>query len=451
MRILFTSDLHALPEAFRGFAATLKAFDAGVIAGDLLDDYVGDEELARMFRLSPDDFLEELAEPEETLDDRLAAWKRSPAHTHMVRGLEQKEQEIKSVLRQAGRPVLAVRGNHDVTALATEGPFRNIHGERVEIDGVPFVGYGWVGRELDPERQMDGFGAVERMIDASTVLVTHCPPYQVAGEVGRSGIICSVGSRALAASLRRRRPRFHLFGHSHSSAGIHGSSINGAYPHVRHFFGIDTVTGQAWVEKDRTRPRPIWVQAAEDADGAEELIDLETLERNEMRAQRANDMRLHGTWYHDDGRLADGRRFIALGRHEYYAAFAARLSDELGTEVYLLDYMIWLDLERPHKSLLYFIEAAERIDINLQGISREDLHRATVGASRLAIDRRDLGLPYMTSWEINQVYWGGHLHKAWWHTGGSMSRQDVHDAMDGKASMERIVEGPAGLGPGGAG
>ena len=258
MRILFTSDLHALAEAYRGFAATLKAFDVGVIAGDLLDDYVGDEELARMFKLSSDDFLEELPDPEDTLDDRLEAWKNSTARAHMVRGLEQKEREIKVMLAEAGKPVLVVRGNHDVSPLSSEGFFHNIHLKRIEIEGVPFVGYGWLGRELDPERQMDEFSQVEPLLDEDTILVTHCPPYQVLDTAGRGGLTYGVGSKALAASLERVRPRFHLFGHSHSSAGIKGSNVNGAYPHTRHFFGIDTVTGETWAERDKACPRPVW-------------------------------------------------------------------------------------------------------------------------------------------------------------------------------------------------
>jgi Icc-related predicted phosphoesterase len=444
MRILFTSDLHALLEAYRGFSATLKSFDMGVIAGDLLDDYVGDEELARMLDLSPDDFLEELPDPDETLDDRLQAWKISPQHEYLVRGLDEKEREIKAVLGGADKPVLVVRGNHDLSPLSSEGNFHNIHLKRLEVGGVPFVGYGWLGRKLDPERQMDEFDKVEPLVDRNTVLVTHCPPHQVLDVADRGGSTPGIGSVKLARAVERVRPRFHLFGHSHESAGIQGSSINGAYPRVGHFFGIDTETGSVWIERDKTRPRPIWVQEADDSGDAEELVDLETIERNQMREKRRADMRAHGTWYRDNGEPADGRRFIALGRHEYYKEFAQRLSRELGTEVYLLDYMIWLDLNSPHRSLLYFIEAADRIDINLQGISKEDLRRATVAAARLALDRRDLGLPYMTSWEVNQVYRGGHLPKAWWHTGGSMSAQEASEAMGGRVRLDRIVEETGG-------
>ena len=40
MRILFSNDLHGLIEAYQGFSQTLMSFDLGVIAGDLLDEYV---------------------------------------------------------------------------------------------------------------------------------------------------------------------------------------------------------------------------------------------------------------------------------------------------------------------------------------------------------------------------------------------------------------------------
>ena len=260
MRILFTSDLHSRTEAYRGFAATLESFDAGVIAGDLLDDYIDDRELAEIFRASPDDFLEELFSPEATLDDRLEAWRKSPAHSYQVDGLMKKEREIKAILNEARKPVLVVRGNHDCSPLASEGFFQNIHLRRVEVEGVPFVGYGWIGRELDPERQMDGFDHVESLIDSRTVLVTHCPPFQVLDVPGSGGESCSVGSRALAEAVKRARPRLHLFGHIHASAGISGTSVNGSYPRVTRFFGIDTVSGALWVENDGTRaagPDPI--------------------------------------------------------------------------------------------------------------------------------------------------------------------------------------------------
>ena len=253
MRVLFTSDPHALPEAFRGFAAALASFDVGVISGDLLNDYVSDEELIRMLHLSPDDFLEELPDPDATPDDLLEKWRTSAQRDYLLRGLEEKEREMKLVLGTANKPVLVVRGNHDLSPFTSEDLFRNIHLRKVEIGGVPFVGYGWLGRELDPERQMDDFDKVEPLIDGSTILVTHCPPAGVLDGAGRGGRMQGVGSEALATALKRTPPRFHLFGHSHASAGSRGTSINGAYPDLGHFFGIDTETGRIWRVRNRAR------------------------------------------------------------------------------------------------------------------------------------------------------------------------------------------------------
>jgi Icc-related predicted phosphoesterase len=437
MKILLASDLHSLPRAFEAFAETLKRYDAGIIAGDIVDEYVPDEQLIQMLGLHPDDFLDELPAPDETADDIVKRWKESEQSEYLRRGLIIKEQEAKDIFNKAGKPVLIVPGNHDVTDWKTDRNVINIHLKRFILDGIPVVGYGCLDGGLEPELQMRLLNKVRRLVDCTTVFVTHMPPYSFRDF---DDYQVSFGSKKLAEFIATRRPLYHVFGHAHSAAGVQGNSINACYPETRAFFGLDTETGEVRVERDPSRPRPIWVQEADDAKDAEELVDVETLERNQMREERTKDMLARGSWYHDDGRPVDGRRFIALGRHEYYKAFAHRLSEQLGTEVYLLDYMIWLDLEDPHGSLLCFIKAAERIDINLQGISKEDLRRATVEAVRLALDRRDLGLPYMTSWEINQVYWGGHLHKAWWHSGESMSKQEAHEAMGEKVSFDRIVE-----------
>lgn len=74
-----SSDLHGLNEAYQGFSDSLKDFDVGVIAGDLLDEYLPDEDLMRMLDLTPGDFLEDPPSPTDTLDDRLQAWREPPA------------------------------------------------------------------------------------------------------------------------------------------------------------------------------------------------------------------------------------------------------------------------------------------------------------------------------------------------------------------------------------
>jgi Icc-related predicted phosphoesterase len=249
VRILFTSDIHGIPDIYSKFADVLRKYDVGIIAGDLIDEYISDEDLMRMLNLSRDDFVEELPEPGDTLDDRLEAWRGSPQHAHLMRGLQIREQEFKGILQRAGKPVLVVPGNHDRTALTTDGLFSNIHMIRLDVDGVRFVGYGWIGSNLDPERQMARFHEVETFIDSTTVLVTHCPPFGTLDSTeDRAGMINRIGSRTLAEAVRRRKPAFHLFGHVHASAGFSANSVNGSYPNVSHFFGIETGSGGVWTE-----------------------------------------------------------------------------------------------------------------------------------------------------------------------------------------------------------
>ncbi|MCK7490732.1 MAG: hypothetical protein MZW92_02320 [Comamonadaceae bacterium] len=50
------------------------------------------------------------------------------------------------------------------------------------------------------------------------------------------------GAWHCAGLVDRRRPRLHLFGHIHQAFGIEGTSVNGAYPHSRKFFAVDSET-----------------------------------------------------------------------------------------------------------------------------------------------------------------------------------------------------------------
>ena len=69
MKLVLASDLHSLPRAFEQFTETLKRYNVGIIAGDIVDEYVPDQQLIEMLNLSPDDFLDELPAPEETADE----------------------------------------------------------------------------------------------------------------------------------------------------------------------------------------------------------------------------------------------------------------------------------------------------------------------------------------------------------------------------------------------
>jgi hypothetical protein len=68
------------------------------------------------------------------------------------------------------------------------------------------------------------------------------------------------------------------------------------------------------------------------------------------------------------------------------------------------------------------------------------LHRATVGAAGLKESRRALGIPYMTSWEINQVFWTPELRsRTWWHLAGEQTLEQAYGALGGQIDRERLV------------
>ena len=253
MKILLTSDLHSLPRAFELFTKTLKSYDAGVIAGDIVDEYVPDQQLMEMLHLSPDDFLDELPAPDENADDLLKRWKEGEQNEYLKQGLMIKELEAKDIFNAAGKPVLVIPGNHDATDWASDRNVINIHMKRVVIEGVPFVGYGCLDGGLEPERQMRLLRKVRRLVDHETVFVTHIPPY---GTRDFDDYQVSFGSKSLTKLVARRRPRYHIYGHTHSAFGVKGNSINSCYPRSSAFFGLDVATGEVKIEQQENLGGP---------------------------------------------------------------------------------------------------------------------------------------------------------------------------------------------------
>lgn len=94
---------------------------------------------------------------------------------------------------------------------------------------------------------------------------------------------------------------------------------------------------------------------------------------------------VYGAWYLAGQRI-DGPKYLAIGRSTYYIAFLQRLAVELGAPVYQSDFMEWIDPSHPEISLMYYLETAERIDVNLEGVSPVDVRAATVEAGRCAVD-----------------------------------------------------------------
>jgi hypothetical protein len=154
-------------------------------------------------------------------------------------------------------------------------------------------------------------------------------------------------------------------------------------------------------------------------------------------------MRTEHEWF-EDGHNYDFRpassRDIALGRMQFYVQFADFLYERYGKRFYLLDYMTRLEGLNGLESLAYYIDTANEIHINLEGVSVEHLRRATIGIGRLATDKDDLKVPFATAWEINHVFHNGLLDRVWFHTGSRMRRRQAFRAMGRRVEMRRILD-----------
>lgn len=262
MRFLVSSDLHGKISAFQNYAYLLQsdAFDAGIIAGDLLDDGVPDEEMAEVFQntdLSPDDFLPELQFEDETTSeymDRLLGKLHTPEGP-FVRANQYKEDKLRKLLCSAEKPVYVICGNHDQTMWIDGGCIVNVHNRRVEVGAVNLVGYRWTNLDRSESDRIRDVSALRGMIDSSTILITHEPPYGILdGTLGapmRNGPIsiqnCHFGSAHLLNLSQETVPKFHVFGHVHSQFGVHGAFINAAYPHRRAFLGLDVCSSEVTI------------------------------------------------------------------------------------------------------------------------------------------------------------------------------------------------------------
>lgn len=135
MKLLFTSDAHGDGDVYRRFAETMAGFDCGIIAGDLMEDFLSIEDAIR-FGLKEPDLLEELHGDDydavAELDKALTA-SRTNEYSINRMGLERKKKEILELLNRAGKPILIVTGNHDIVEWKDTGFVKNIEGKRAGL------------------------------------------------------------------------------------------------------------------------------------------------------------------------------------------------------------------------------------------------------------------------------------------------------------------------------
>jgi len=243
MRVLFTSDIHGRKDAWQAYAGLLadEAFDFGIIAGDLTDDFLTIDTIREASGAVEDELLEELYDPEDSVEDleeRVKAYKSDPT-TPLARAVKHFELEIKEILSSAEKHIFLVPGNHDLSDWDDTELITNVHGKRVEIGGYNIVGYRYTDLELDQPQQRRDVRKLRPLVDRRTILVTHSPCY---GTLDRNYRGISIGSRALCR-LVRKCPAYHLFGHIHASFGIEGNSANGSCPGGKSFIAVDPDAG----------------------------------------------------------------------------------------------------------------------------------------------------------------------------------------------------------------
>jgi Icc-related predicted phosphoesterase len=220
MKFLFSSDFHSHEPVFRSFADTLGAgaYEAGILAGDLLDEWLPPEEV-----------------------ERWLAGQGSPASAadRLALALGLKQRHLQGLLERAGKPIFFVLGNHDVTPWPDSPLMTNLHDKAVEHRGLRLAGSRWTRMDRYPDELEADVPALAGRVDDATVLVTHSPPWGVLD--GVPGARFRFGLKTLH---RVARPRWHLFGHVHECAGIEGSTVNGAWPALRKFFVVDAGSGR---------------------------------------------------------------------------------------------------------------------------------------------------------------------------------------------------------------
>ena len=117
----------------------------------------------------------------------------------------------KNFLDQIPATTFAIPGNidtDDVSKAIDKSKATNIDAKRVEKDGIPFVGIS--GAITRP------FSTGEKLLDETSVLVSHAPPHGIQDKVF---IGMHAGSRELREIIDKYKPRLVLCGHIHEDPG----------------------------------------------------------------------------------------------------------------------------------------------------------------------------------------------------------------------------------------
>ena len=130
----------------------------------------------------------------------------------------------KNFLDQIPVTTFAIPGNidtEDVSKAINESKAINIDSKRVEKNGVPFVGISEAipipfHTKLSLTGEKTG-KTVEKMLDETSVLVSHSPPHGIQDKVFLG---MHAGSKEIREIIDKYKPRLVLCGHIHEDPGI---------------------------------------------------------------------------------------------------------------------------------------------------------------------------------------------------------------------------------------
>jgi hypothetical protein len=107
------------------------------------------------------------------------------------------------------------------------------------------------------------------------------------------------------------------------------------------------------------------------------------------------------------------------------------LSVELNTPVYHTDYLDWPEPANERASAEFFVDTAERIDIDLRDVSFSELYEAmqTSGSK---------GSVELT--QIARAHREENVGKTFWHFPRGAGREYVETILGGRVPLERIIE-----------
>jgi len=154
-------------------------------------------------------------------------------------------------LNQIPVNTFAIPGNidsFDVECGITKSKAKNIHLKKIVKNNVPFIGIGGELSSLTGLTFTDGTSKkpLENIVDCTSVLVTHIPPYKLQDRIfiGSHG-----GSKALRRIVDTYTPRLVLCGHIHEDPGM---TISGKTTVVNCSLGKRTEGALIDLKKDKT-------------------------------------------------------------------------------------------------------------------------------------------------------------------------------------------------------